>query len=142
MVNSSPEHVFSGPAAIRDRVKGLRRVRAGDLEPHPQNWRRHPEAQGAAMRGVLEDLGFAGVCLVRETARGKYQVLDGHLRAETVPDMKVPVVVLDLDEAEAKKFLVTYDPLTAMAERDAQELAALLRDLDDSGDLDIARFVW
>jgi hypothetical protein len=27
---------------IRDRIKELRRVRAGDLRPHPKNWRKHP----------------------------------------------------------------------------------------------------
>ena len=26
---------------IRDRIKELRRVRAGDLKPHPKNWRVH-----------------------------------------------------------------------------------------------------
>jgi hypothetical protein len=30
---------------IRDRIKDLRRVRAGDLRPHPKNWRTHPKAQ-------------------------------------------------------------------------------------------------
>ena len=30
---------------IRDRIKELRRVRAGVLRPHPKNWRTHPAAQ-------------------------------------------------------------------------------------------------
>ncbi|CAN0373173.1 unnamed protein product, partial [Ectocarpus sp. 4 AP-2014] len=37
---------------IRDRVKELRRVRAGDLKPHPQNWRTHPRFQQDVWRGV------------------------------------------------------------------------------------------
>ena len=32
---------------IRDRVKELRRVKAGELRPHPKNWRVHPQAQRA-----------------------------------------------------------------------------------------------
>jgi hypothetical protein len=128
--------------AVRDRVVGFRRVRAGDLEPHPQNWRRHPDAQAAAMRGVLDEIGFADVLLVRELAPNRYQLLDGHLRAETVPEMEVPVVVLDLDDAEAQKLLVTYDPLSAMAEQGSRELASLLADLDARGELDLARLVW
>jgi len=39
---------------IRDRIKELRRVRAGDLQPHPKNWRTHPEEQNA-LRGILAE---------------------------------------------------------------------------------------
>ena len=42
-------------------------------------------------------------------------LIDGHLRAETTPDAVVPVLVLDVDEAEADKILLTHDPLAAMA---------------------------
>ena len=38
---------------IRDRVVELRRIRAKDLTPNPKNWRRHPEVQAAALRGLL-----------------------------------------------------------------------------------------
>ena len=38
-------------------------------------------------------------------------LVDGHLRAETTPDAIVPVLVLDVDEAEADKILLTLDPL-------------------------------
>jgi hypothetical protein len=37
---------------IRDRVKSLVRVRAGDLLPNPKNWRKHPKAQADALRGT------------------------------------------------------------------------------------------
>ena len=132
----------SVPGAIRDRVKAFTRLPARDLVPHPQNWRRHPEAQLVAMRGVLERIGFAGVCLVRELGDGRYQLLDGHLRQETVPDMLVPAVILDLDEHEAQELLLTYDPIASLAQQDSRELAALLADLDARGDLDVARLVW
>ena len=33
---------------IRNRIRGHRRVRAGDLLPHELNYRLHPEAQRAA----------------------------------------------------------------------------------------------
>ena len=45
------------------------------------------------------------------------------------PDMEVPVLVLDLDETEAAKLLVTLDPLAAMAQPDQDKLLALLRDV-------------
>jgi hypothetical protein len=45
-------------------------------------------------------------------------LIDGHLRAETTHDQLVPVLVLDVDEAEANKLLATLDPLAVMAETD------------------------
>lgn len=110
----------------RDRVKELRRVRAGDLLPHPQNWRTHPPAQRAALRGVLEEVGYADALLARELPGGALELIDGHLRAQTTPDALVPVLVVDLDDAEARTVLVTHDPLVALAETNDAALAALL----------------
>lgn len=111
--------------AIRDRVKELRRVPARDLIANPKNWRRHPKAQAAALAGVLAEIGYADALIARETPAG-LMLIDGHLRAETTPGALVPVLVLDVDEAEADKILLTLDPLAAMAEADKDNLAALL----------------
>jgi len=111
---------------IRDRIKELRRVRAGDLRPNPRNWRTHPEAQRNALRGILAEVGFADALLVRELPDGRLELIDGHLRAETTPDLSVPVLVLDVNEEEAAKLLVTHDLLTEMAEVDACELRNLI----------------
>jgi hypothetical protein len=46
--------------------------------------------------------------------------------AETMPDDEVPVLVLDLNEAEADKVLLTLDPLASMASADSERLDALL----------------
>src|SRR3989304_4581651 len=100
--------------AVRDRVRELRRVRVGDLIPSPRNWRVHPDGQKAAMAGALAELGFADALLARETPDGLLLV-DGHLRADLVPDQEVPVLVLDLDEAEADYLMATLDPLASMA---------------------------
>lgn len=112
-------------ATIRDRVRELRRVPADQLRPHPRNWRLHPAAQREALQGVLGEVGFADALLVRELPEGGYELIDGHLRAETMGDSVVPVLVLDLDEAEAEKLLAVHDPLTALAETNAQALAEL-----------------
>ena len=114
---------------IRDRVRDLRRVRAGDLIPSAKNWRQHPPAQRAALRGVLTEIGYADALLARETPDG-LMLIDGHLRAETTPDAIVPVLVLDLDEAEADMLLATLDPLAAMATANADALAALLGSIE------------
>ena len=44
---------------IKDRVVELRRVKASELSPHPQNWRQHPENQQNALRAALADIGYA-----------------------------------------------------------------------------------
>jgi DNA modification methylase len=112
-------------ASIRDRVVELRRVPVRELKPNPRNWRRHPPAQQAALRGALDEIGYADALLARETPDG-LELIDGHLRAETTPDATVPVLVLDVDEAEADKLLATLDPLSALAETDQGALNKLL----------------
>ncbi|MBC7240172.1 MAG: hypothetical protein H5T71_08750, partial [Chloroflexi bacterium] len=110
---------------IRDRIKELRRVRAGDLRPNPRNWRIHPDKQRAALRGILAEIGYADALLARELADGTLELIDGHLRAETTPDAVVPVLILDLDEQEAAKLLALLDPLANLAEADTEALADL-----------------
>ncbi|MBU4272723.1 MAG: hypothetical protein KKA28_12755 [Planctomycetes bacterium] len=119
---------------IRDRIKEFRRVKAGLLRPHPNNWRTHPPAQRDALRGVLAEIGYAGALLARELPDGSLELIDGHLRAETTPDADVPVLILDLDEREAKKLLAVLDPLAAMAESNDEALAELLAHVETESD--------
>ncbi len=119
---------------IRDRVKELRRVKAGLLRPNPKNWRTHPQAQQDALRGVLAEIGYAGALLARELPDGTLELLDGHLRAETTPEMEVPVLVVDLDDGEAAKLLALYDPLAGMAEVNQQAVAELLAEVETESD--------
>jgi DNA modification methylase len=115
---------------LRDRIKEFRRVSAHELQPNPKNWRTHPTAQQDALRGVLAEVGIAGAVLARETAEGGLMLIDGHLRTDVMHDQEIPVLVLDVDEAEADKLLATIDPLAAMAEADAGKLDELLREID------------
>lgn len=101
-------------------------MRAGDLRPHPLNWRTHPPAQQDALRGVLAEIGYADALLVRELEDGSLQLIDGHLRAETTPDAAVPVLVLDVSAEEARQILLTHDPLAGLAGVDADRLNELL----------------
>jgi hypothetical protein len=73
---------------------------------------------------------MADAVLARELPDGSLMLIDGHLRAETLGDGDVPVLVLDVNEAEADKLLATLDPLAAMADSDAAKLDELLRNVD------------
>jgi ParB-like chromosome segregation protein Spo0J len=119
---------------IRDRIKELRRVKASKLRPNPRNWRTHPPAQRDALRGVLAEVGYAGALLARELPDGSLELIDGHLRAETTPEMEVPVLILDLDDGEAAKLLALHDPLAGMAEANDEALADLLMQVDTEND--------
>lgn len=111
---------------IRDRVKELRRIKAADLRPNPKNWRTHPDGQRDALRGLLAEVGYADALLVRELPDGGLELIDGHLRAETTPEAEVPVLVVDVSEAEADLLLATLDPLANLAGRDDGALDALV----------------
>ena len=113
---------------IKDRIKELVRVKAGELIPNPANWRTHPKAQKEALQGILAEVGYADALIAYETPEG-LKLIDGHLRAETTPDTVVPVLVLDVNEDEANKLLLSLDPLAAMAGSDAKALDALLREV-------------
>jgi DNA modification methylase len=111
---------------IRDRIRELRRVKASELVANPKNWRRHPKEQSAAMRGLLNEISYAGALLARELPDGTLQLIDGHLRLETTPKAIVPVLVLDVTELEADKILLTFDPISALAQADKAQMEALL----------------
>jgi len=121
---------------FRDRIKELRRVKAGELRANVKNWRVHPEGQKSALAGMLKEVGFVGALIAREVD-GKLELIDGHLRADVAAESEVPVLIVDLNEAEAAKVLATYDPLSGMALVDDAQLAALLGEvnLDDNAEL-------
>ena len=117
---------------IRDRIKELRRVRAGDLVASPNNWREHPKAQRDALVGLLNEIGYADAALARLLPDGRLGVVDGHLRQSLDPDQEIPVLVLDLTEEEADKLMLTLDPLAAMAEANQEALGKLLQEIETS----------
>lgn len=117
-------------AAIRRRIKELRWIPAGQLKPHPENWRRHPPEQRAALERVLAAVGWAGALTARQLDDGQLELTDGHLRRDVSADELVPVLVTDLDEDEARTMLLATDPLAAMAQADVALLEALMAQAD------------
>ena len=94
-------------------------------------------SQGIGQVSMVQvDPGYADTLLARERADGTLELIDGHLRAEMTPQQEVPVLVLDVDEQEAKQLLATLDPLAGLAESDDEQLQRLLDDCDiNSGPL-------
>lgn len=114
--------------AWKNRVLELRQVRAAELKQNPRNFRRHPERQSKALRGVLEEIGIAGALLAYNHPERGLELIDGHLRQEQGGVW--PVLVLDVTENEANILLATHDPIGAMAEQDANILRELVSILE------------
>jgi DNA modification methylase len=115
---------------MRNKVKELRWVPASELRKNPKNWRRHPDSQRAALHGTVDQIGFTTPLQVRELPDGSLELIDGHLRLEEFGDETLPVVVVDLTEAEAAVALATHDPLAMMAVNDTDSLLALLQETE------------
>lgn len=113
----------------RVRILNYRLVPPEDLLAHPSNPRRHPAAQRDALRASLRALGWVAPILVNVQTQ---HVLDGHARVEEalsahVP--QVPVLEVDLPPEDEPLFLSVYDPITALASYDQEQLAILLEDV-------------
>lgn len=117
---------------IRDRVVELRRVPASELLANPKNFREHGEAQRKAMQGLFTEIGYADALIARETPEG-LQLLDGHMRQGLSEDQEVPVLIVDLDDAEADALLLSHDPVGLMAKFDDVAFADLVKSVRDEG---------
>ena len=114
---------------LRNRIKELRYVKAADLRDNTKNWRQHPDFQRSALEAVLSEVGIADALIAYEQD-GKLTLIDGHLRRDLDPDTEWPVLVLDVNDAEADKLLATLDPLTGLAEGDTEMLDSLLAQVE------------
>lgn len=123
-----------GGRLFRDRIKELRRVKSSELIADEANWRKHPARQELAMRSVLQEIGYADALIARETDDGKLKLIDGHLRKSVTPDQEVPVLILDVNEDEARQIMLTLDPITGMATPDKAKLRAVMDRVSCSDD--------
>jgi DNA modification methylase len=118
------------PSPWRSRIVAHTAADPHSLIPHPENWRTHPAIQAAAMRGVLDEIGWVQTVVVNERTG---RLIDGHLRVMLALERgmaEIPVTVVDLSESEERAVLATFDPLGAMAEADGTAVAELLQTVD------------
>ena len=112
---------------IQNRITEVRKIRLGDIQPNDHNPRKHPDEQRAAYRGILSAIGWAGVPLVYNSERqGGLTFLDGHMRQDESPDLEADIAVTDLTDDEADLFMLTYDPIGALAQMDGAEIEKLV----------------
>ena len=120
------------------RIVGSDMVDPSILCPNPKNWRRHPKHQQDAMTNVFNEIGWIQDIIVNKTTGN---IIDGHMRAELAVKNKeklVPVKYVELSEEEERQALITYDPLSALAEQDNETLKQLLGDISNS--IDMSKF--
>jgi len=121
---------------FRHRIREYRRVRAGDILPHPLNPRTHSAAQLAAVTGLLVDVGkirpliaFPADGLGPAGDFSRLMFADGHGRQVIDPDETWDVAVLDLTMAEATEALFA-DRTGELAGYDPVKLDALIREVN------------
>lgn len=115
--------------AWRSRITGSGEEDPTQLVANPRNWRIHPKGQQDALGSVLDEVGWVQQVLVNRTTGN---VVDGHLRVELAlskNEATVPVLYVELTEAEEALVLASLDPLSAMAASDESKLRELLTDI-------------
>ncbi len=125
------------PIRWKDRILRLERVRAGDIQPHPQNPRTHGAKQMNVVLGSLSETGKTRALYAfpadGKGAKGDFSRLmyyDGHGRVALDPDEIWPVLVTDLTAAEVYRELIIGDASTGLAEYDANMLEAVIREAE------------
>ncbi|HET7496611.1 MAG TPA: ParB N-terminal domain-containing protein [Candidatus Limnocylindrales bacterium] len=116
--------------AWRNRIVGTGEVAPEQLVPNPANWRTHPTDQQQALSGALSEVGWVAQVLVNQTTG---HVVDGHLRVKLAisrGEPSVPVLYVELTEAEERLVLASLDPIGAMAEAETLALGELLGNLE------------
>ena len=109
-----------------NRIVGYGTESPDQLMANPRNHRIHPKRQQDALGGSLETLGYISPVIVNKTTGN---MVDGHLRVvmalrEDQPE--IPVIYVELSEAEEAQALLSLDPIAAMAANDSQKVLELI----------------
>ena len=114
---------------FKNRIIGYATKSADQFTANPLNYRKHPQRQRDAVNASLRELGWIST-VVENVTTGN--VVDGHERIWQALQRNedVPYLQVELSEAEERLALAVFDPLTNMAETDADILNALLQDVN------------
>lgn len=120
--------------AFRNRIVGEGLEAPDQLLANPQNWRVHPKHQVDALEGLLSAVGWVQRVIVNRTTG---HVVDGHARVALGlrrGEAEIPVVYVELSEAEEAVVLAALDPIGALAGTDQAMLDGLLEDVDSGNE--------
>lgn len=120
-----------GTGQWNNRISGQGEEDADQLLANPRNFRLHPKHQQDALEGVLNEVGWVDDVIVNQRTGF---VIDGHLRVSLAQRRgeKVPVKYVDLTDSEEALILATFDPISALAIADKEQLDHLLREVTTS----------
>lgn len=113
-------------AAFRSRIVGSGEASPLEILSNPRNWREHPIEQEQALEGLLKQVGWVQQVIINRTTG---HLVDGHLRvalARRRNEARIPVIYVELTEAEESLVLATIDPIGGLATTDQAMLNALL----------------
>lgn len=127
---------------FKDRIKETATLKAHELMDNEGNWRVHPGAQRESITGILREVGKVDALKAYYSARngGKLTLLDGHLRKSLDPDEEWKVNILDINDDEADKLILVFDPISAMAEMNKDKVLELT-DRVNSDDLAVRELI-
>ena len=117
---------------FRMRIVGEEEVPPGQLFGNPSNFKVHGTFQKQALTGVLREVGWVQRIIVNRTTG---HILDGHARVQVAlqhNESLVPVVYVEVSEAEEKLLLASLDTLVGLADTDSELLSQLLQDVQSS----------
>lgn len=115
----------------RNRKIETKRMRVGDVLPHPQNTKLHPEKQNAPLRGLLETVGKLDDLKAFYSAEhgGALMFFDGHGRQSLDPNEEWDIDIYDITDDEARLAILSFDPIGYEAVQSRERLDLLLREV-------------
>ena len=99
-------------------------------------WSRNPRRNDAAAERLAYTIQTHGWTTPVLVQAGTRRIIGGHTRLKAALKLgltEVPCVLLDVDDRQADAIAIADNRLGELAEWDADELGALLRELDDAG---------
>lgn len=109
-------------------------VDKGKVHPNPWNPNVVPDHTMQALTANIDRAGFNQPVLVRPhpEREGEYEIVDGEHRWRTTPDdAKVPVIVRDFTDGEAKAQTIAMNKLRG--EMEPADVARLVREIESEG---------
>jgi ParB-like chromosome segregation protein Spo0J len=121
-----------------------RTVPVGACKPHPGNYNRHDEGQIADLRLSLQKFGQVRSIVVQDDGAGGYLLVAGHglhaaAAAEGLTELRADVIPADWLPVKVIAYLAADNELARRGSPDEAQLAALVRQIEEEADAELAR---